>query len=205
MVAIQAHLSHDKDIPPPSPAERRGSYRFHTVFRIAKVARANDVGLWRVGNISNYGILLLTSLAVSPGERLTIALSEAYIVKATVVWVREGRCGAAFDRPLECETVLQRLAAEQRSPTYRPPRLEVEPRAIAFCEDGMHSVRVVNISQHGVGVAHDGCFKPGVPTKLLFPGGNEHRGVVRWSDEGRAGIFLIEPLPGDQLESASRM
>ena len=69
----------------------------------------------------------------------------------------------------------------------------------------MHSVRVFNVSRQGIGVAHGGCFTPGVPTKLLFPGGNEHRGVVRWSDEGRAGIFLIDPLPSDQLESASRL
>ncbi|HEX5182858.1 MAG TPA: PilZ domain-containing protein [Allosphingosinicella sp.] len=202
MGAIQRKLKQDEGL---EPDERRAGPRIHTIFRLARVTRDGDAGLWRVCNISNEGVMLLTGLPVAPGERLTIALSDAFTVKAKVVWAKDGRCGATFDRPIECDTLLQRLAAEQRAEGYRALRLDVDARAIAFCEDGMHSVRVFNISRQGVGVAHKGCFSPGIPTKLMFPGGNEHRGVVRWSDEGRAGIFLIDPLPCDQLESVSRI
>jgi hypothetical protein len=205
MVATRMNLRHDEELFPPELSERRGSTRFHTIFRLARVTRENDVDLWRVSNISNQGAMLLTSLPVQPGEHLTIALSEAFAVKAKVVWSRGGRCGAMFERPIECETLLHRLALEQREAGYRPLRLDVNARAIAFCQDGMHSVRVVNVSRQGVGVTHRNCFTSGLPTKLLFPGGNEHRGIVRWSDKGRAGIFLIDPLPSDQLESASRL
>ncbi len=42
-------------------------------------------------------------------------------------------------------------------------------------------------------------------TKMLLPGGGEHRGVVRWVRDGRAGLFLIEPLACARLESANRI
>lgn len=205
MSAVQSNRESDHGSVPPQSDDRRGSPRFHTIYRFARVTRERDAGLWQVCNISNQGVMLLTSLPVLAGEKLTITFSDAFTVRAKVIWAKDGRCGAAFERPIECETVLQRLALEQRRSDYRPLRLDVDARAIACCEGTMHKVRVFNVSRQGVGVAHRGFLKSGTPTRLLFPGGNEHRGVVRWSDKGRAGIYLIDPLPCDQLESGGRV
>ncbi len=205
MSAVQSNREQDRDSVPPGSADRRGGPRFHTIHRLARVTRGDDAGLWQVCNISNQGAMLLTSLPVHAGEKLTIIFSDAFAIPARVIWAKDGRCGAAFERPIECETVLQRLALEQRRADYRPLRLDVDARAIACCQGTMHKVRVLNVSRQGVGVAHRGFLKSGTPTRLLFPGGSEHRGVVRWSDKGRAGIYLIDPLPGDQLESGGRV
>lgn len=202
MRAIQRDLSSQAGLTYHAPVERRGSPRFHTVLRMARVMRDCDVGLWRVRNISNQGMMLGTQTRVSPGESLRIDLSQEFSLKAKAVWHEDGRCGVMFDRPIECEIVLSRLAAQQREPGYRSPRLEVEVPAVAYCDSGLHGVRVLDVSRRGVGVSHDGCFRPGMATKLLFENGEEHRGVVRWSEMGRAGIFLIEPIPCEKLESA---
>ena len=44
----------------------------------------------------------------------------------------------------------------------------------------------------------------GMTTKLHFETGDEYRGVVRWNQDGKAGIFLVEPIPCEKLESALR-
>lgn len=199
--------SRPQDLPAKLPVnlERRDGLRIHTVLRVAKVSRAHDSGLWRVRNISDGGMMMAVSVPVTPGERLSVALSDTVTLDADVAWWDGGRCGVVFDRPVDCAVLLQGLVAEQRRPFYRPPRLPVAARAIVYCENGLHSVRLLNLSQHGAGFAHDGRVTAGMKVKLLLAHGDEHRGVVRWSHGGRAGMYLVEPLPCDRLESACRL
>lgn len=189
----------------PVDLDRRESCRFHTVMRVARVTRARDVGLWRIRNISDGGLMLLTNVPVRPGERLKIALSETVEFGARVAWWDGERCGVTFDKPIDCAELLGRLVAEQKAPGYRPLRLPVNIRAVAYCDKGLHSVHLHNLSQHGAGFSHDGCFEPGMATKLHFADGIEHRGVVRWVENGEAGMILTEPFPCEQLESACRL
>ena len=187
------------------PSERRESARFHTVLRVAQVIREHDVGLWRVRNISDSGIMLATHVQVIPGERLTVNLSDSVSIEGRAVWWDGERCGVAFDRPIYCAAVLEGLVVEQKAARYRPPRLSVATRAIAYCDKGLHSVRVYNLSHHGAAFTHDGCFRAGMAAKLHFETGEDYRGVVRWSEDGRAGLFLTDAIPGTRLESANRI
>jgi hypothetical protein len=189
----------------PVDLDRRESCRFHTVMRVARVTRARDAGLWRIRNISDGGMMMLTQIPVRSRERLKVALSESIELDARVAWWDDGRCGVAFDAPVDCAALLGRLVAEQKAPGYRPLRLPVNIRAIAFCDKGMHTIRLHNLSQHGAGFSHDGCFREGMATKLHFADGGEHRGVVRWVEGDRAGMLLTEPFPCEQLESACRL
>jgi hypothetical protein len=195
----------DSSPSPARPPERRDSARFHTVLRVAQVVREHDVGLWRVRNISDGGIMLATHVQVIPGERLTVNLSDRVSIEGRAIWWDGERCGVAFERPIDCAAVLESLVVEQKSARYRPPRLSVATRAIAYCDKGLHSVRVYNLSHHGAAFTHDGCFRAGMAAKLHFETGEDYRGVVRWSEEGRAGLFLTDPIPGPKLESANRI
>jgi hypothetical protein len=184
--------------------ERRASPRYRTIFRVAQVKRAHDVGLWRIRNISDEGMMLLAAVPVQEGERLSITLSDEVTLGATVQWWDGQRCGVVFDEPIDCAGLLEALADEQKGPNHRPLRLPVSTRALAYCDRGLHTVHLHDISQHGAGFSHDGCFHPGMATKLHFETGDEYRGVVRWNQDGRAGIFLVEPIPCEKLESALR-
>src|SRR4051812_45054837 len=179
----------------PKEAERRVSPRFRTIFRVAQVTRAHDVGLWRIRNISDEGMMLLTSVPVQGGEKLTLALSDRVRMAATALWWDGERCGVAFDEPIDCAALLEALGDEQKAPGHRPLRLPVSRRALAYCDRGLHTVHLYDISQHGAGMTHDGCFQAGMTTKLHFESGDEYRGVVRWNRDGKAGIFLVEPIP----------
>ncbi len=184
-----------------SEADRRSDQRFRTVYRTAKVGCAGDIALWRVRNISDRGIMLETDRDIAQGERLDIALSETVLIEARVVWAANGRCGAVFRTPIDCPLLLQELAAERRKLGYRAPRLPVVAEAVASTELGAAKVEVFNLSQYGVGFAHDGRFHPGMTVKLKVAGAPERRGVVRWSRDGRAGLFLTEPFSCTDLHS----
>jgi hypothetical protein len=189
----------------PASLERREDSRVHTVMRVALVRRDHDVGLWRVRNISNSGMMLTTQVPVVPGEPLTITLSEKVAIEGRAIWWDGERCGVAFDRPVDCAALLEALVAEQKAPRYRPPRLPVATRAIAYCDKGLHTVRIFNLSARGAGFSHDGCFRAGMAVKLHFDTGEEHRGVIRWSKDDRAGLYLVEPIACARLESAARL
>jgi hypothetical protein len=189
----------------PVSLERREGTRFHTVLRVARVTREHDVGLWRVRNISDRGMMLGTRVQVIPGEHLQVNLSDSVSVNGRAIWWDGDRCGVAFDEPVDCAAMLEALVTEQKSARYRPPRLNVATRAIAYCDKGLHTVRVYNMSHHGAAFTHDGCFRAGMSAKLHFETGEDYRGVVRWSSEGKAGLYLTEPIACARLESANRI
>lgn len=185
-------------------SDRRGADRYRTVWRIAKIVRNGDAGLWRVRNISDHGMMLAADVPISVGEPLEIALSDTVTLTGHVVWSNDGRCGVAFDREVDVADVLKQLAAEQRATGYRQPRLPVHSRAQAVTEEGTGSIELVDLSQHGAGFLHDGHFEVGKEFDLILPSGVKRRAIVRWSREGRGGLWLTQPLNRADLESIRR-
>jgi hypothetical protein len=185
-------------------SDRRGADRYRTVWRIAKVIRNGDAGLWRVRNISDRGMMLAADVSISVGEQLHIALSDTVQLRGKVVWSDEGRCGVAFDQEVDVADVLKKLAAEQRATGYRQPRLPVQSRAQAVTDEGTGSIELVDLSQHGAGFLHDGHFEVGKELDLILPGGVKRRAIVRWSRAGRGGLWLTQPLDRADLESIRR-
>lgn len=184
--------------------DRRGADRYRTVWRIAKIVRNGDAGLWRVRNISDRGMMLAADVPVSVGEHLEIALSDTVQLRGKVVWSEDGRCGVAFDNEVDVAEVLKQLAAEQRATGYRQPRLPVHSRAQAVTDEGTGSIELVDLSQHGAGFLHDGHFEVGKELDLILPGGVKRRAIVRWSRAGRGGLWLTQPLDRADLESIRR-
>ena len=190
---------------PAVQGDRRGSHRFRTVYRVAKVQRDDDVGLWRVRNISDHGMMLATSVPVAAPERLQVALSEHCWLPARVAWAEADCCGVALEQPVDACGLLRRLAEERQKAGYRSPRLPLHTRALVSGEHGVTTVRLSDLSQCGVGFCHDGRFHAGMALKLLLGGGIERQGIVRWADDGRAGLLLTQPLACTDLESVRRL
>lgn len=185
-------------------SDRRGADRYRTVWRIAKIVRNGDAGLWRVRNISDRGMMLAADVPISVGEQLEIALSDTVQLRGKVVWSEGGRCGVAFDQEVDVADVLKKLAAEQRATGYRQPRLPVHSRAQAVTDEGTGNIELVDLSQHGAGFLHDGHFEVGKELDLILPGGVKRRAIVRWSRAGRGGLWLTQPLDRADLESIRR-
>ena len=185
-------------------ADRRSSSRHCTVYRIATIEREGDAGFWRVRNISDEGMMLAANVQVDPGERLQIALSDSIRLSGEVVWAENGRCGVAFDTPINAAELLKQLAAGQKASGYRPPRLAVRGHATIVTDDGPREIDVVNLSQQGAGLVHDGELEVGMKLELVLWGGIRRRGIVRWSRQGQSGVWLTAPLEQADLESIRR-
>lgn len=185
-------------------SDRRGADRYRTVWRIAKVARDGDVGLWRVRNMSDQGMMLAVDVPVAVGEKLEIALSDTVVVRGRIVWSDNGRCGVEFDEEVDVADVLKQLAAEQRASGYRQPRLPVHTRAQAVTEDGNSNIELVDLSQSGAGFVHNGHLEVGKEIDLVLANGLRRKAIVRWSRGTRGGLWLTQPLDRADLESIRR-
>ncbi|AJA08316.1 type IV pilus assembly PilZ [Sphingopyxis fribergensis] len=184
--------------------DRRGGDRYRTVWRIAKVMRNGDAGLWRVRNISDKGMMLAADVPIEVGEKLEIALSDTVTIRGEVVWSEAGRCGVSFDKEVDVADVLKQLAAEQRGSGYRQPRLPVRTQAQAVTDEATTSIELVDLSQNGAGFVHDGHLEVGKELDLILAGGVKRRAIVRWSRAGRGGLWLTQPLERTDLESIHR-
>jgi len=182
-------------------SERRADERHLTVYRMAKVLRADDVGLWRVRNMSDRGMLLETDATVAPNERLKIALSESVILPGRVVWSDEGRCGIAFDTSISVAAVLQQLVAEREADGYRPLRLRVHCPARLLAEAVEREIIVTSISQCGVGFTYEGALPDAANVHVALANGVWRGGYVRWLRDGTAGLRLASPFAPSELES----
>lgn len=179
--------------------ERRRGPRLRTVYRIAMVRSGDRIGLWRVHNISDHGLMLAGGSARA-GDRLDISLSETKTLSGSVMWAADGRCGVQFYVPIDCASLLRHLVAERRAPAYRPPRLALAAPAVVHADHGASHVQIVNLSQQGMGIAHDGEFHPGMTAKIQMPDGTEYRGRICWPDAERASVQLREIIPAERLQ-----
>ena len=181
--------------------DRRASPRIRTVCFDVRLNRGGRVGLYRVRNISDAGMMLDTRARIEPGERVLVELAEPFAIEGTVTWSDAERCGIEFVRPIDCAALLSAQAERKRDDRRGGGlRLATMRLATAYAENGIRAVRITNVSHRGMGLAHDGFLAEGMPLKLIVESGVERSGTVRWSKDGRAGIRLLEPLTRDELE-----
>ena len=186
---------------PEQVRERRADERYLTVYRVAKVLRAGDAGLWRVRNMSDRGMLLETGAAVVPNERLDIALSETIVLSGRVVWSSEGRCGIAFDKSICAGQVLRRLVEERETDGYRPLRLQVRCVARLLTDADEMEIMVTSISQFGAGFIYEGMLREAASVHLALADGVWRNGNLRWLRGSAAGLRLASPFALSELET----
>jgi hypothetical protein len=185
-------------------SERRDAGRYRTVCRVAKILRKGEVGLWRVRNMSDTGMMLSADVPIEAGEPLQIALSDDVVLSGHVVWTEKGRCGIELDQGIDCAALLKQLAEQQRAKGYRAPRLEAGIDATAEMDGKAHKMRLVDLSQSGAGFLHDGQYAPGMTLALEIGDGIRRQAIVRWSSETRGGLWLTRPIDRADLESLKR-
>lgn len=189
---------------PQAAVEQRGSQRLRTVYRVARVARGGVYGLARVFNLSDLGMMMSTPLDLCVGDLVTVDLSDSCTLTGSIMWHDGARCGVKFAAPIDGAAMLKRLFEERHTQRWRPLRVPISRAAIVRSEVGIQMVRIEDISQSGMKLAHDGRFRPGLPIAARLSPEVECRGVVRWSQDGKAGIMLTDPLSVDQLADIRR-
>lgn len=181
--------------------ERRSNQRARTVYRVARVHARGDMGLARIHNISDDGMMLTLGYPVALDDRVEVELTETLSVDGSVVWHDGVRCGIKFVRPIDTTAVLRAIVDEARKGSARALRLPIRGTARSASQAGTHRVSILDVSQRGMKLAHNGSFTPGLAVKISTDWGVDRRGVVRWSRDGIAGLILSEPFTIEELGS----
>lgn len=183
-------------------SDRRAVGRVQTVFRVGRIVTAIDEGLARIRNISDCGAGLRMPAPVRPSDCVTLELVDGLALPGQVIWVEGEEFGLQFDQPINSAELLASLALGARCGITRPVRLPVFAAALTRSERGLRKVQMVDISQRGLKLVHDGSLTEGLHLKVTLPCGLDRPGVVRWTRDDRAGVLLLEPLSVEMLGSA---
>ncbi|MGQ0589072.1 MAG: PilZ domain-containing protein [Sphingosinicella sp.] len=200
-----AHVAFNCSMPVLQRVERRTDPRVFTILRVARASVENDTGLCRVQNISDDGMMVITGLVVVEGDPIAVSLSETVCISGQVSWTDGARVGIQFNEAIDCAELLQLLAAERSSGDQRPSRLPTDAVGVATTGSGLQAIRVVDISQVGMKIRHNGGLTLGHPVTIVLENGLQRRGIVRWTDDDLAGLRLLEPIAYQQLESAGSL
>lgn len=185
--------------------DRRSDKRVRAVCRIARVKWANDLGLWRVQNISNSGMRFSTDAPLAIDEPIEIALSEDTLLIGRIVWAKDGACGVAFTDTIDADATLAELFEQQRSEGYRALRLPVELKAILATDTGSYAIDLVDISQSGAGFRSAIPMEPGALVNLVLPSDDKRRSaLIRWVSGLCGGLWFTQPIERSFLESVKR-
>lgn len=186
-------------------SDRRRGERTRAVYRLVHVQNERDEGLARCCNISDGGMALRLTMPVRLNDTVKVAFSPSVVLEGQVAWVNGGDCGVKFAETIDSGALLRETSAEARSEGARAPRLKTEMPARVLIEGRVRKTIIQDVSQSGVKLSHEGEFQPGLPVKVMLPDGEEKDGVVRWSSENIAGLYLIDPFSVDDLGSVSSL
>ena len=160
---------------------------------------ARDSGLCRIRNISDAGLLIVTSMNLVPQQKVQISLSETISLWGQIAWIDGPKAGINLAHRIDTASLLHRLAAEHHPGVYRARRLRVNATGTLTTEQGIQAVQINNISQQGMQVTQDGNLTTGQLVKVNLCNGLKRYGIVRWTGNGVAGLRLTEPIPVEQL------
>ncbi len=210
---IEATLEQDMLlIPQPVPAalplaaheispDRRDAQRTLTIYRLVQINSGGDRGFARCRNISDSGVRLDLSMPLEMGASVEIAFSPSNVLPGRVVWKVDHSCGIAFDAEVDSAAGLSRSAAELHGNRARPFRLSANLPARVSSDGKTRDTTVMDISQRGVKLTHDGTFHRGMSIRIVLASGAEREGVVQWVKADTAGVYFIEPFSVDELGS----
>lgn len=181
---------------PPQPGDRRAGDRHLTLFRVGTVLIGGRRELCLIKNISAGGMKLQLYCPVAVGQPLGIELKTGVSVAGRVSWVRDGQVGVAFDAPIDVVAI---LAHDSKGPRPRMPRIETDAPLCVRHGASTYRLRASDISQGGVKVERAAGLPVGAEVVITLPGLAPQPGVVRWIEQGSAGLSFNLPLPLSEL------
>lgn len=189
----------DEVDPMSSAYDRRDAARAIALFRPAIIQLNESQTFCLVRNISSTGLMATVHSKSKADDDVLIHFSEAIHVSGKVIWTEDDRVGVKFDTPIVVGDFLAELASQSKpSSTYRSPRLQVSCEGKFIVHADLRDMKVLDVSQRGVKVEIAGA-KEGEEGVVALPGLAPRRSVVRWSSDGVAGLYFIDPIGFTEL------
>lgn len=177
-----------------SRVERRASEdRYVSIFRAAKLSRGGVEELCVLRNISAGGAMLAHNAGLQVGEQISLDLRLDDHLDASVVWVKDDRCGLKFAAPADLPRI---LAGHTGGTKPRPPRLRVSVDIALMADKTEYRGQLRDISQAGACIAVDDRTVPRLPEfRVGLRGMGDYRAIVCWRRSGFVGVNFASTLP----------
>jgi len=174
--------------------------RHLTILLVARLVTGTGDALARVRNVSGSGMMLETSVPLSPGDAVRVELRSLQAVTGTVAWATPPRAGIQFDAPVDLAQLLHSAGATRpNAPVARAPRLATRC-PVQLCHQGRgHQALLLDLSQGGGHVQGLVGARTGDQLGIAIPGMPARKAVVRWVRGDDAGFVFLEPIPFAQL------
>lgn len=179
--------------------ERRNDDRSKiSVYRSAMLRWSGYEALCLIRNISPGGLMGKLHTSLPPGEPVQVEIRSGHEIAGRVAWSDEGMVGVQFDERIDVLEVLHAPVHGEPGLAQRMPRLRIACPVSLVAEGMRVGATLVDVSQGGVKIEAD-FLREGDEVTVGVHGLETHRGVVRWSHDGRAGIAFLAAIPFDTL------
>lgn len=176
---------------------RAGESRLVTILRIGKLIKGEAQELCLIRNISEGGLKAHVYSPHTAGDRITVEFGSDTRVSGTVRWVRDDNIGMEFDARVDVAELLKPEAAAGRKP--RAPRLDIRGQARLRIGADVWRVEVRDLSQGGAKIKIDDPLHVGEDCVVTVDGLRPVKAVVRWQEDGSAGLEFLPRIPFDEL------
>jgi hypothetical protein len=189
-------VSFSRDMPIPEH-ERRRNDRQISIYRVATIRTGGFHGLCLIRNISAGGLMGTVDRMLPVSASARIEISSGNPINGQIVWTKDLLIGVQFDQAID---VMQILNAHSEGVAGRTRRMRLNITSAARILVGgiSRDVQLVDISQGGAKIEAD-YLRPGDQVVIAINGLDACRGVICWSDGGRAGISFNAPIAFHQL------
>ena len=173
--------------------DRRRNERHVTILKISKVVRKCGEELCVLRNLSTQGAKADVAEPYHVDEEVLLNLRLGEVIRARVAWVSAKSIGLVFYQPIELETVLANLCAEEQR--VSGPRVNTLAEATIMLGSDRHEILIENLSQKGARILGGFKLQNGSALSLELEGIGLIPAVVRWSDMSIAGLSFNHVLP----------
>jgi hypothetical protein len=144
--------------------------------------------------LSSAGATLQIQAQLSQDESMRLEMASGQVVGGKIDWCADGEAGFVFDEPIDIISTLARTLANLPAERRSMPRVEINQLVSIRDAGKVEHARTRNISQGGVGIDTRLELAVGDPVQLTFDALRHLDGVVRWMQDGQAGIAFNEEL-----------
>ncbi|QHL89765.1 hypothetical protein GVO57_01650 [Sphingomonas changnyeongensis] len=189
---------------PASGAARPRAERTVSLLIVAKLVAAGQEALCRIRNLSETGLMLETSVALRPADRVRVEVRHHPPLDGLIVWAEGGRAGMSFDAPVAVAALVAPAPApvsrilKSRQP--RGPRVAATARVTVELRGRRLTGRLCDISLGGAKIMIPVAPRPNDVLQIHVPGLPAKAATVRWVGE-EVGIAFAEPLAYDVLDA----
>jgi len=180
----------------PEESDRRGGQRYMSVLQTGKIVTPTHQELCLIRNISSGGMMADIFAPMNVGEFVSVEFKAGKRVEGAIRWINNDRSGIEFLERIDVHDV---LSSNRTRLAPRAPRLSVDGMAVVTIGEDSHSVPVLDISQGGIKIEACANLEPGLDVIISTDGLPIRASVVRWVDDGMAGISFNRIMPLNEV------